>query len=335
MSTHTHRNLVKARNKKNDDFYTQLVDIEQELKHYKNHFKGKVVYCNCDDPKNSNFFHYFSYNFERLGLKKLITTCFKNNQLDLFSREESNTSLKLEYNGDKNNNRVPDIDEIGVNRLKGDGDFRSQECIDILKTADIIVTNPPFSLFREYIQQLIDFNKKFLVLGHQNAISYREIFTHIKNNKLWLGYDNGGTKWFRVKDHYDIKTETRKKIIDGKKYFSMGNIYWFTNLNHKKRNEDLILYKKYSPEECPKYDNYDAINIDKVVDIPIDYDGYMGVPITFLDKHNIQQFEIIGLSASAGYDKEIVGIPFTGDRDARASVNGKTKYARIIIKKIK
>tara|TARA_B100001057_G_scaffold243119_1_gene243471 strand:+ start:174 stop:1172 length:999 start_codon:yes stop_codon:yes gene_type:complete len=330
MSAYTHRNLVKAKNKKNDDFYTQLVDIEQELKHYRKHFNGKVVYCNCDDPKNSNFFHYFSYNFERLGLKKLITTCYKNNQLDLFSREESNTSLKLEYNGDKNNNRVPDIDEIGVTRLKGDGDFRSQECIDILKTADIIVTNPPFSLFREYIQQLIDFNKKFLVLGHQNAISYREIFTHIKNNKLWLGYDNGGTKWFRVKDHYDIKTETRKKIIDGKKYFSMGNIYWFTNLSHEKRNEDLILYKKYSPEEYPKYDNYDAINIDKVVDIPIDYDGYMGVPITFLDKHNIKQFEIIDgigrYSMLTGPTKETKGTYLT-------MLNGKPKYARIIIKK--
>ena len=339
MSTHSHRNLVKAKNQKNDDFYTQLVDIEQELKHYRKHFKGKVVYCNCDDPRISNFFHYFSYNFEKLGLKKLITTCYKNNQIDLFSKEDAEHAIKLEYNGDKNGNKTPDIEEIGVTSLKGDGDFRSQECVEILKEADIVVTNPPFSLFREYIQQLIDFNKKFLVLGNKNAVTYKEVFKLIKEDKMWIGQTSMSKDMlFNIPKHYAKRLVDSKKVGSGYKLIdgevlARASAVWFTNMDHQKRHEELILYKKYSQEEYPKYDNYDAINIDKVVDIPIDYDGYMGVPITFLDKHNINQFEIIGLSASAGYDKEIVGIPFTGDKDARASVNGKTKYARIIIKR--
>ena len=321
--------LKQAKKSKSDDFYTQLSDIENELKHYKKHFKGKAVYCNCDDPRISNFFHYFSYNFEYLGLNKLITTCFKNNQMNLFSKEDAEQAIKLEYSGDKNGNNIPDIDEIGVTPLNGDGDFRSQECIDILKKTDIVVTNPPFSLFREYIQQLTEHKKKFLIIGHQNAISYKEIFKLIKNNELWLGYGFKGGAGHFYSNYDDIATAGDHK--EG--MIRVSGVHWFTNLDFNKRHEELILVEKYTPDKYPKYDNYDAINIDKTKDIPMDYDGYMGVPITFLNKYNPDQFEIIGLSASAGYDKEIVGIPFLGDRDARASVNGKTKYARIIIKR--
>jgi hypothetical protein len=323
MAKSQNKNLHKAKKGKNDEFYTQLSDIERELKHYKPHFKGKVVYCNCDDPRVSNFFHYFSYNFEKLGLKKLITTCYKNQNADLFSQNDSERAIYLEYNGDKNGNNVPDPKEIGIHYLEGDGDFRSKESIELLKQADIVVTNPPFSLFREYVAQLIDYDKSFLILGHQNAITYKEIFSLIKLNKLWLGMDNGGTKWFNVNDDYDIETESRKKVVDGKKYFSMGNIVWFTNLDTPKRNEDLILYKTYKgyENEYQRYDNYDAINLDRVADIPVDYDGCLGVPITFLDKYNPKQFEIIKFRK--------------GDDDKDLSVNGKCPYFRIIIRKRK
>jgi len=249
--------------------------------------------------------------------------------MNLFSKEDAEQAIKLEYTGDKNGNNIPDIDEIGVTPLNGDGDFRSQECIDILKKTDIVVTNPPFSLFREYIQQLTEHKKKFLIIGHQNAISYKEIFKLIKNNELWLGYGFKGGAGHFYSNYDDIATAGDHK--EG--MIRVSGVHWFTNLDFNKRHEELILVEKYTPDKYPKYDNYDAINIDKTKDIPMDYDGYMGVPITFLNKYNPDQFEIIGLSASAGYDKEIVGIPFLGDRDARASVNGKTKYARIIIKR--
>jgi len=288
------RNLTKAKKDKKDEFYTQLSDIENELRHYKKHFKNKVIYCNCDDPRVSNFFHYFSYRFEQLGIKKLIATCYKNQNADLFSQNDSDKAIYLEYSGDKNGNRIPDPEEIGIKELKGDGDFRSKESIELLKEADIVVTNPPFSLFREYVAQLIEYDKKFIIVGHQNAITYKEIFPLIKANKLWLGTENGGTKWFQVNDDYDIKTESRKKIVDGIKYFSMGNVVWYTNLDISKRHEDLILYKTYNSEEYPTYDNFDAINVNKVAEIPIDYKGYIGVPITFLYKYNPNQFEIIG-----------------------------------------
>lgn len=316
-------NLAKAKKNKNDEFYTQLVDIENELKHYKNHFKDKTVYCNCDDPRVSNFFHYFSYNFENLGLKKLITTCYKNQNMELFSQNSSERAIYLEYNGDKNGDKVPNPTEIGIKLLKGDGDFRSPESIELLKQADIVVTNPPFSLFREYVAQLVEYNKKFLIIGDQNAIAYEEIFKLIKENKIWLGVDNGGTKWFQVPNHYNIKTESRKKTENGIQYFSKGSIVWFTNLDHDKRHENLILYKTYNEAEYPKYDNYDAINVDKTADIPIDYKGAMGVPITFLDKYNPEQFEIIKSMASTTIDESSAGYPF---------INGVRKYARIVIK---
>jgi hypothetical protein len=326
------KNLHKAKNAKKDEFYTQLPDIENELKHYKKHFKDKIVFCNCDDPRISNFFHYFSYNFEQLGLKKLITTCYKNQQPDLFSKNDSEKAIYLEYTGIKKGGRVPKPEEIGIKRLEGDGDFRSEECIKLLKQSDIVVTNPPFSLFREYVAQLIEYDKKFIILGHQNAITYKEIFKLIKDNKIWLGHDNGGTKWFAVQDHYDITTESRKKIENGKKYFSMGSVVWFTNLDILKRHEDLILYKSYEGNETefPKFDNYNAINVDKTKDIPMDYDGIIGVPITFLDKFNPEQFKIIGLIA--GNIKGLAGIPSAIGKDG-PYINGKLKYGRLLIQK--
>ena len=320
MAKSLNNNLHKAKTGKNDEFYTQTTDIEKEIKHYKAHFKGKTVLCNCDDPRVSSFFEYFSKNFEKLELKKLITVCYKNQNMELFSENKSEKAISLEYNGDKNGNKVPDIEEIGIVELKGDGDFRNKESIELLKQADIVVTNPPFSLFREYVAQLIEYDKKFIIIGHQNAITYKEIFKYIKDDKLWLGVDNGGTKWFRVQDHYEIATETRIKIEKGKKYFSMGSIVWFTNLAISKRDDDIELCKTYVGNEnnFPFYDNYDAINVDKVADIPMDYKGVMGVPITFLDKYNPKQFEIIKFRK--------------GNDERDLSINGKCPYFRILVK---
>ena len=328
-----HSNLRTAKKVKKDEFYTQLTDISKEMKHYKSHFKDKVVYCNCDDPRVSNFFHFFSYNFEKLGLKKLITTCYKSQSMDLFSGNDSEQAIYLEYTGDKNRNLVPDPEEIGIVELKGDGDFRSEESIELLKQADIVVTNPPFSLFREFISQLDEYGKKFIIIGNVNAITYKETFRLIKENKLWLGASiHSGDREFGVPDDYPLKAASSRIDENGNKFIRVKGVRWFTNLDYKERHEDLILYKKYTSEEFPTYDNYDAININKTKDIPMDYKGVMGVPITFLDKYNPDQFDILGLSASAGYDEEIVGIPFTGVKDARPLVNGKVTYARIFIK---
>ena len=299
------KNLREASRAKKDEFYTQLVDIERELKHYKIHFKDKVVFCNCDDPRVSNFFHYFSYNFEKLGLKKLITTCYKNQERDLFSQHNTEKAIYLEYTGDKNENKVPDSEEIGIKHLKGDGDFRGEECIELLKQADIVVTNPPFSLFREYVAQLVKYEKKFIIVGHQNAITYKEIFPLIKENKMWLGFGfKGGAAHF-ITNYEDTATAGDHK--EG--MVRVSGVNWFTNLDIKKRHEDLILFKKYNSEEYPKYDNYDAINVNKTKEIPMNYKGAMGVPITFLDKYNPDQFEILGLSRylkTRGMSKQFV-----------------------------
>ena len=292
------KSLSEARRNPKDEFYTQLADIENELKHYKEHFKGKTVYCNADDPRVSNFFHYFSYNFEHLGLKKLITTCYKNQEMDLFSMYDRESAIALIYEGEKNNGRVPTIENIGVIKLEGDGDFRSPEALEFLKEADIVVTNPPFSLFREYVGQLIEYDKEFLIIGSLNAVTYKETFQLIKDNKIWLGFNNGDMS-FRVPDHYEAR-ETRFWIDeDGNKWRSMGNIGWYTNLDITKRHEELILYKKYDPDYYKKYNNYEIINVDKVAEIPMDYNGVMGVPITFIDKYNPEQFEILGIANSA------------------------------------
>jgi hypothetical protein len=291
------KNLQEAKTNKKDEFYTQLSDIERELKYYKKHFKDKVVYCNCDDPRVSNFFHFFSYNFEKLGIKKLIATCYKNQDMDLFSQNNSEQAIYLEYTGDKNGNNVPDPNEIGIKKLKGDGDFRSKECIELLKQADIVVTNPPFSLFREYVAQLIEYDKNFLIIGSQNSISYKELFKLIQDDKIWFGYNT--VKKFTMPDSYEHNSV---KVEDGIKYAVFGNICWYTNLDIAKRHEDLILYKTYKGNETdyPNYVNYNAIEVSKVKDIPIDYEGEMGVPITFLDKYNPNQFEIIGSSMTLG-----------------------------------
>lgn len=329
MAKNLNKNLHSAKTNKKDEFYTQLADIENELKHYKDHFRGKTVFCNCDDPRVSNFFHYFSHRFESLDLKKLITTCYKNQNMDLFSTHESEKAVMLVYEGDKNGDRVPSAEEIGVTPLQGDGDFRSAESIALLKEADIVVTNPPFSLFREYVAQLMEYDKKFIIVGHQNAITYKDIFTLIKDNKIWLGYGfKGGAAHFINDSYENYATASDKK--EG--MIRVSGVVWFTNLEINKRHEDLDLYKNYTPEEYPKYDNYDAIEVSKTKEIPADYAGAMGVPITFLDKYNPDQFEIVGMSASAGYNAEIVGLPFLGEKDARPLLNGKNTYARVFIK---
>ncbi|MCD4963877.1 adenine-specific methyltransferase EcoRI family protein [Enterococcus casseliflavus] len=292
------KNLKKARSSKNDEFYTQLKDIEKELRHYRHHFKDKIVYCNADDPRISNFFHYFSYNFEYLGLKKLITTCYKNQEMDLFSMHDHESAIALIYEGEKDNGKVPTVENIGVIELSGDGDFRSPEAVEFLEEADIIVTNPPFSLWREYVAQLIEYEKKFIIIGNTNAITYKEIFPYLKDNKMWIGRTNFNVgMYFYVPDDY----EQYHKIENGRKMVRVSTSCWYTNLEHNKRNEQLVLTKFYEGNEdkYPYYDNYNAIEVGTYKDIPMDYDGVMGVPITFIDKYNPEQFEILG---SDNYD---------------------------------
>lgn len=281
-----------AKKNKNDEFYTRLEDIEKELNHYKEYFKGKTIFCNCDDPRISNFFKYFALNFNEFGLKKLISTCYKNQDVDLFTQNDCEKAVYIEYTGNPNDPTSTDFSTIEVKELKGDGDFRSQECIELLKQSDVVITNPPFSLFREYVAQLIKYDKKFIIVGHQNAISYKEIFSLIKENKLWLGYGfKGGAAHF-INTHY----EDYASAGDHKEgMIRVSGVVWFTNIDIKKRHEELVMYKTYNPEEFPKYENYEAINVDKSTDIPMDYDGVIGVPITFLDKYSPDQFEIVGL----------------------------------------
>ena len=297
MAKNGNSSLERAKKQKKDEFYTRLEDIERELAHYKQHFKGKTVLCNCDDPRISNFFHYFSYQFETLGLKRLITTCYKNQERDLFSQNDSERAIWLEYTGDKNGNRVPDPEEIGIRYLKGDGDFRSAECIELLKQADIVVTNPPFSLFREYVAQLVKYDKKFLIIGNVNAVKYKEIFPLIQANRLWMGVSiHSGDREFGVPDDYPLYAASYRVDENGKKFIRVKGVRWFTNLDYDSRHEEMILWKEYTPEEYPTYLNYDAIEVSKTSEIPKVYDGKMGVPITFLDKYNPEQFEIVGMS---------------------------------------
>ena len=276
-----------------DEFYTQLSDIERELEHYRKLFRGKVVYCNCDDPRVSNFYKYFADNFEQLGLKKLIASCYQSQQVNLLDQNPPERAISLEYTG------TPDPE---IRLLDGDGDFRSPESVELLKSADIVVTNPPFSLFRGYVAQLIRHDKQFLIIGPKTAIAYKDIFPLIKGGQVRLGCNNQDTKWFRVPDDYDTATTSSVKVEDGAKYISMRNTYWFTTLEHNKRCEDLILYKAYDPEEYPTYDNYVAIEVGKTKEIPVDYDGVMGVPISFMDKYNPDQFEILGATQRGCHD---------------------------------
>ena len=286
------KTLTLAKKAKNDEFYTQLGDIEREMKHYKQHFKGKTVLCNCDDPRVSNFFKYFALNFELLGLKRLIATCYKSKEINIFSQNNSEQAVYIVYEGDKNDNHIVDNEEIEVKPLKGDGDFRSKECIELLKQADIVVTNPPFSLFREYVAQLMEYGKKFVIIGNQNAITYKEIFPYLRNNEIWIGY-GFGDMGFKVPDYFEPRATRFWIDGTGQKWRSFGNICWFTNLDIQKRHEDLILYKRYNPEEYPKYDNYDVIDVNKVKEIPVDYDGVMGVPIAEQKKNGMESIHIV------------------------------------------
>ena len=291
------KDLNKAKAAKKDEFYTRLEDIELELKHYRPHFKDKTVLCNCDDPRCSNFFRYFTLNFEVLGLKKVIATCYKNQDVDLFSQHTCEKAVYQIYEGDKNHNRKVDEDEIEVKYLEGDGDFRSKECVALLEEADIVVTNPPFSLFREFVSFLVQHNKKFLIIGNINAIKYKEIFPLIMGNKLWLGASiHSGDREFQVPDDYPLQASSCRIDENGKKYIRVKGVRWYSNLDYDERYEDIPLFKKYTPQEYPTYINYNAIEVSKTCDIPCDYDGLMGVPITFMDKYNPDQFEIVGMS---------------------------------------
>lgn len=313
--------LKKANKNKKDEFYTQLPDIELEMKHYRKHFKDKVVFCNCDDPYESNFFKYFAMNFNFLGLKKLVATCYSGSpivgeqfeQLSLFNilPSEANTPKRFPYKieitevVDINGDGAVDLTDVeylmrnkknSLSLLEGDGDFRSQECIELLKQADIIVTNPPFSLFREFVAQLVKYEKQFIIIGNVNAITYKEIFALIKENKLWMGYSiHSGDREFRVPDDYPLTASGYRIDEQGRKYIRVKGVRWFTNMDYIERHTDLDLWKKYTPEEYPYYKNYDAINIDITANVPEDYYGVMGVPITFLDKYNPDQFEIVAL----------------------------------------
>ena len=311
--------LNKANKAKNDEFYTQLADIELELKHYRKHFMGKTVFCNCDDPYESNFFKYFAMNFNFLGLKKLVATCYKGSpiiytQLSMFGEQETITAIESEKKPykieitevtDINGDGAVDLSDVeyllrnnknSLTLLDGDGDFRSPECVEILKQADIVVTNPPFSLFREFVAQLVEYEKKFLIIGGQNATTYKEIFPLLKDNKLWMGYSiHSGDREFRVPDDYPLNASGYRIDEQGRKYIRVKGVRWLTNMDYIERHTDLDLWKKYTPEDYPQYKNYNAINVDVTADVPEDYYGIMGVPITFLDKYNPDQFEIVAL----------------------------------------
>ncbi len=345
------KELSDARKAKNDEFYTQLGDIEKEMMYYKEYFKGKIVFCNCDDPYESNFFKYFALCFNILGLKKLITTCYSGSpisgtELNLFPDLESKIAKKKAYKleiteisniaGEPNYN-LDDVQRILMEHppetLKGDGDFRSDECVELLKEADVVVTNPPFSLFREFVAQLMEYDKKFIIIGNQNAISYKEVFPFIKNDKMWLGMSiHSGDRKFYVPENYPLNAAGCGVDEKGKRFIRVKGVRWFTNLNNKKRSEKYISYKEYTPEEFPKYDNYDAIEVSKSADIPENYDGAMGVPITFLDKYNPEQFEILDARDYTNIERLKTKSTMLV-KDADGSVNGKAKYARILIRR--
>ncbi len=318
----TNKLLQRAKKFKKDEFYTQLSDIEKELEHYKKQFKDKVIYCNTDDPVSSNFYKYFALNFKELGLKKVIASCYRKQERSLFAQEEFERGYYYEYTGKEGEKIIPGSDD--VIRFNGDGDFRSPESIELLKKSDIVITNPPFSLFREFVAQLIKYDKKFLIIANINAITYKEIFNLIKENKVWLGINFGrGISGFIVPEHYELYGTEARIDSSGRRIISPNNALWLTNLDNFKRHEDIILTKRYygNENEYPKYNNYDAINVDKTKDIPLDYEGYIGVPITFLHKYNPNQFEIIRFRK--------------GNDGKDLSINGKYPYFRIIIKKVK
>ena len=365
-------NLHNSSRNKQDEFYTQLSLVENEMKHYKQHFRGKTILCNCDDPYESNFFKYFAMNFNSLQLKKLITTCYATSPVagdefnyyagdnrhlsfiplaDTLSMQEQEKKrpycvMITEVTDENGDGRIDlsDVEYLMRNKkntmilLDGDGDFRSSECIQLLEEADFVVTNPPFSLFREYIALLEEYQKKYIIIGNMNAVTYKEIFPMIAENRLWLGY-NSGHFWFKVPDSYEIKKTDFKIDETGQKWRRMGNICWFTNVDIEKRHEDMVLFRTYSPELYPTYDNYDAINVDRTADIPCDYYGVMGVPITFLDKYNPDQFEIVAFRK--GDDGKDLVYSFTNcsqnvivERERERERTTVRPYFRILIRRI-
>ena len=345
--------LSNANKAKKDEFYTQLADIEVELKRYKKHFKGKIVLCNCDDPYESNFFKYFAMNFNHLGLKKLIATCYDSSpivgeQLSLFP-DKRPYMIQITEVIDENGDGAIDLSDVEfllknkkntIRKLK-DGDFRSEECVELLKEADIVCTNPPFSLFREFVAQLVKYEKQFLIIGNVNSMICKEIFPLVKDNKLWMGYSiHSGDREFRVPDDYPLEAANYRTDENGKKYIRVKGVRWYTNLDYTERHTDIDLWKKYTPEEYPRYENYNAINIDKTADIPEDYYGIMGVPITFLDKYNPDQFEIVwqasgNTRACAPSDvlSELEYKPHKDDRGGCGIVNGSRVFSRILIRR--
>lgn len=329
--TNENSSLNKARKNKRDEFYTQIVDIEREIRHYRGHFAGKTVYCNCDDPRVSAFFEFFTKNFEFLGLKKLITTCYKSREMELFSRNDSERAIKLIYEGGAPNS-LPTADDIGVTLLEGDGDFRSEECQELLREADIVVTNPPFSLFNEYVRQLHEFGKKFIIIGHQNAITYTTIFPLLRDNRMWLGYGFKRNMAHFVAPHYD---DTASDADHREGMIRVSGVVWYTNLDIDRRHEEMILVRRYAGNEeaYPRYDNYDAIEVSRTQEIPMDYDGAMGVPITFMTKYNPDQFEILGATESEGSGFSN-GLWHPASKVAQAMVNGARVYKRIFIRNI-
>ena len=353
--------LKNAGKAKKDEFYTQLTDIEKECQHYAKHFKDKVIFCNCDDPYESAFFKYFAIYFNVLGLKKLIASCYigspiANKQISLFDHESAENKTtrhphKIEITEMADENAIdmkglPLVEYIlrnrknALTRLQGDGDFRSPECIEMLKEADIIVTNPPFSLFRDYIAQLMEYKKHFLIIGNVNAVTYKEVFPLFQNNKVWFGVSiHSGDREFGVPPYYPLTAAGFRVDENGNKFIRVKGVRWFTNLDHKQRHDELILYKNYTPEEYPHYENYNAIEISKTAEIPADWDFAMGVPITFLDKYNPDQFEIIGLANDKREKNNafIQATPYHLDEQHKNFVgfvlNGKATYARIVIKR--
>lgn len=363
MAKQTNSNLSAAVKRKKDEFYTQLTDIEKEMRYYRKHFRGKTVFCNCDDPYESNFFKYFVLNFNRLGLKKLIATCYAGSPISgsLFDASEitagdKDKPYKAIVTKVYDTSGTGSIDMLDVaalfktkenelTELQGNGDFRSEECLQLLDEADIVVTNPPFSLFREYVATLIAHEKKFVIIGNVNAITYKEFFPLLKENKVWVGATplNGG-RWMIIPKKVAVKSNKAKINEKGETLLNIAGVCWFTNLDIKKRHEPLLLIKKYDPEIYPHYDNYDAIEVSSVSDIPYDYPGEMGVPITFMDKYNPDQFEIIGsFNNSKIEDKANEG--YVLSRNTPTIINGKEKiwngpvvqkkplYKRIVIRK--
>jgi len=347
----------KAKKNKADEFYTQLSDIASEMRHYMEQFRDRVIFCNCDDPYESNFFKYFAMNFNFLGLKKLIATCYvdspiANTQLSLFDDEppENRTTkhphkIEITEVTDANADGAVDLADVEyllrnkknkLTRLEGDGDFRSPECVELLKEADFVVTNPPFSLFREYVAQLMEYEKKFIIIGNVNAITYKEIFKLISENKIWLGQSiHSGDREFRVPDAYPLQAAGYRVDENGVKYIRVKGVRWFTNLDYKKRHENITLGKRYTPQEYPHYDNYNAIDVSKTIDIPYDYDGAMGVPITFLDRHSPEQFEILdALNRYALLDVQGTNETVRKNKSHTCNINGKSTYFRLIVRRI-